>query len=107
MKDVLNECDTQMILSYLSDVLDEGDTQIMLSYLSNVLNECDTQTMLSYLRDILDECDTQLDVGEIVQVGQPGNFVGQCDNEGDGSKEPGAAHQHHADLGQLLVSSLS
>ena len=91
----------------MRDVLDKGDTQTMLSYLRDILDECDTQTMLSYLRDILDECDTQLDVGEIVQVGQPGNFVGQCDNEGDGSKEPGAAHQHHADLGQLLVSSLS
>ena len=29
MRDVLNECDTQMVLSYLSDILDECDTQTM------------------------------------------------------------------------------
>ena len=30
MRDVLNECDTQMILSYLSDVLNECDNLTML-----------------------------------------------------------------------------
>ena len=45
MKDVLDECDTQMILSYLRDVLDESDTQTILSYLRDVLDECDTLTM--------------------------------------------------------------
>ena len=28
-RDVLDECDTQMMLSYLSDILDECDTQTM------------------------------------------------------------------------------
>lgn len=30
-----------------------------------------------YLRDILDESNSQLDIGEVVQVGQPGDFMSQ------------------------------
>ena len=50
------------------------------------------QVTLTHLRDILDEGDTQLDVGEVVEVGQPGDLVEQSDNQGDGSKEPGQRH---------------
>ena len=61
---------------------------------------------LTYLWDVLDECDAELDVGEVAEIGKPGDHLAYRHKQRNHGEEPGACQKYETDPWHSLTTTL-
>lgn len=72
----------------------------------NIIIAKRTKRALHYLWNVLHKCDAQFNIGEVVQIIQPGDLLGHGNKEGDKRKGPANHQQPDGHFGNLLITSL-